>query len=486
MNRSSHSSTSEDSQTLLVDTPSSPSSSHQSPKPFPPSSTGHATAGSSTAPPAPEPRKCWICFSDETEDTPADSEWVSPCPCALTAHQACLLDWVADLKAPNRKDAKKVQCPQCKADIKVAQPRSRAVEVMHGFERVRGRMIILVGGVSAVTALVGACYAHGLASITFMMGTADAARLLGIHRAGGRENHIAIAAIPFIPVALGLSMTSLADGIWPVLPMLFLINRQRPIKNGPLWPPSMMMTLCAMPYIRSIYNGVHKNVIAPREKAWLKEIQPRGALDADEPANDAAVQPEPQDAAAHNMMDFELGVQVEVIEEEEVEIEQPQPNNAPAPPGNDNQAPPPHPPNQAQPALPPNFPAPPAQFQRHINVDLNATVNTIFGALLFPTIATGMGAVLYGLLPSRFTTTPRANWRYGLARQTGLLQSRWGRSLLGGLLFVVLKDALVFWTRWSMKEDHKRRRVLNLGEEGGEIEAHREGIVDALWRWVGR
>ncbi len=476
MNRSSHSFTSEDSQTLLIDTPTSPSTSqNDSPKPSSPISTGHATAGSSTAPPAPEPRKCWICFSDETEDTPADSEWVSPCPCALTAHQACLLDWVADLRAPNRKDAKeKVQCPQCKADIKVAQPRSVAVEITHGFERVWARTFIPVGGAFVGIALGGACYIHGFASIFFMMGKTDAVRLLGIRRVDGQVNTNVFFGLPFIPIVLALSRTSYADGIFPILPMFFLMNRQRPTKNGPLWPPSMMMTLCAMPYIRSIYNGFHKKVIAPREEAWLKAIQPRAAQDSDAAPDDAAAaQPEPQNAAEDNLLDFELGVQVEVIEEEE-EVVEPPPNNGPGqPPQPENQAQPPQPQidllqpqNDLNLARPAN---PPAHFQRHINIDLSAIASAIIGGLLFPTIATGMGFALHTLLPSRLTTPPRSHWLHGPARQTGLLQSRWGRSLVGGLLFVVLKDALVFWTSWSRKEGHRRRRVLNLGEAGGEV-----------------
>jgi len=298
-----------------------------------------------------------------------------------------------------------------------------------------------------------------------MMGKMDAVRLLGIRRADALVNTNVFMGLPLIPVVLALSRTSYVDSIFPILPMFFLMNRQRPTKNGPLWPPSMMMTLCAMPYIRSIYNGFHKKVIAPREEAWLKAIQPRAAQDSDEAPDSAAVQPEPQNAAANNLLDFELGVQVEVIEEEEEVVEPPPPNNAPQPPQNENQAQPPQPHNDPNAARP----APPAHFQRHINIDLSAIASAIIGGLLFPTIATGMGFALHTLLPSRLTAPPRSHWLHGPARQTGLLQSRWGRSLVGGLLFVVLKDALVFWTSWSRKEGHRRRRVLNLGEEGGEV-----------------
>lgn len=349
-------------------------------------------------------------------------------------------------------------------------------------------------GMFAGSMLAGGCFVHGLAGIYIMMGPADAVRLLGIDSPDRRMSLSVISSIPLVPVALALSRFSVADGVLPVLPMIYLMGRQRPTKSGPLWPPSMMMTLCALPYIRSLYNGFHKKVISPKEKAWLKEIQPRGGEDSEEnPINDDAAQPAPE---VHDIvndedgMDFELGVQVEVIEEEEG-VGQLQPDNAAAQiqPPNDNddqnQAPQPRPDiDQAAPALAPNQPAPLGphahHFQRNIQIDVGAIMNAVIGAMLFPTISAFMGGVLYGIVPSRFTAPPRSHWLHGPARQTGLLQSRWGRSLVGGLLFVVLKDALVFWTRWSMKEDHKQRKVLNHWEKEEDVASERKG--GAWWR----
>lgn len=135
------SATSEDSQTVLL---SHPSSSESSPKPRPqpeqPARPKIHTAESNN-----EPRKCWICFADETEDTPTSSEWRSPCPCSLTAHESCLLDFVADLEAPqNRKSygPPKIECPQCKAKITIARPRSLVVEGVRAMQRATARFIL--------------------------------------------------------------------------------------------------------------------------------------------------------------------------------------------------------------------------------------------------------------------------------------------------------------------------------------------------------
>ena len=44
----------------------------------------------------------------------------------------------------------------------------------------------------------------------------------------------------------------------------------------------------------------------------------------------------------------------------------------------------------------------------------------------------------------------------------GLLQEKWGRSLVGGCLFVVLKDAVMLYVRWRSAKMHKERRVLDV------------------------
>ena len=135
------SATSEDSTTVLL---SHPSSSEPSPKPKP-QATQQERPKLQKAESSKEPRKCWICFADETEDTATTSEWRSPCPCSLKAHESCLLDFVADLEAPqNRKSTgdPKIECPQCKAKITIARPRSLVVEGVRAVQRATARFII--------------------------------------------------------------------------------------------------------------------------------------------------------------------------------------------------------------------------------------------------------------------------------------------------------------------------------------------------------
>lgn len=135
------STTSEDSQTVLLN---HPPSSESSPKPEP-QRKQQSRPKIQTAESNEEPRKCWICFADETEDTPTSSEWRSPCPCALTAHESCLLDWVADLENPNNRKSSgppKIECPQCKAKITIARPRSFVVEGVRAVQRATARFVL--------------------------------------------------------------------------------------------------------------------------------------------------------------------------------------------------------------------------------------------------------------------------------------------------------------------------------------------------------
>ena len=80
---------------------------------------------SQTIPNTGEPRHCWICLTDEGVDS-STNDWRSPCPCNLTAHEDCLLQWISEMESSARKEGavgrQKIECPQCKNEIKVERP----------------------------------------------------------------------------------------------------------------------------------------------------------------------------------------------------------------------------------------------------------------------------------------------------------------------------------------------------------------------------
>jgi hypothetical protein len=90
--------------------------------------------------------------------------------------------------------------------------------------------------------------------------------------------------------------------------------------------------------------------------------------------------------------------------------------------------------------------------------------STIMGALFFPAISSLMGDLLKYTLPRRWVTKPFLSISPRIMKTlpaTGLLQEKWGRSIVGGCLFVVLKDALILYVKWKRARDHGKRRILD-------------------------
>jgi hypothetical protein len=78
------------------------------------------------------------------------------------------------------------------------------------------------------------------------------------------------------------------------------------------------------------------------------------------------------------------------------------------------------------------------------------------GALFFPHISSLMGVLLKHSLPRSWTFSDRL-----LGSTKGLLKEQWGRSLIGGCLFVVLKDAVMLYCKWRKARDFGKKIVLD-------------------------
>ncbi|KAL2046300.1 hypothetical protein N7G274_001747 [Stereocaulon virgatum] len=454
------SATSEDSQTVFLN---HPLSSDSSPKPEDIHRQASPRRKPQRVPTSQEPRKCWICFSDETEDNPTSSEWRSPCPCALTAHEACLLDWVAAEENTNSRPSarKKIQCPQCKEPIMIARPRSLVVEGVQAVERATGRLLVPFAVVTVLGTVITGCWMHGFSTVYLIFGPEDAENLLGI------DSHLTMNSnwglgLPFIPITLFAARTTVADNLLPILPIFYFASNT-PRRYGPLWPPSAAMTLATLPYIRAAYNEFYTRVLAPKEKAWVKEIQPRAGEDG---GNEGQAEEEQANNVPGDGMNFEVDLQLEIIEDDE-EGEAPQlQQERPArnPPGEDHVGANPNQnqnPNQGQNRN--------LAHERHNHVHAGGqrpgailfeplkSAQAIIGALVFPSISAAMGAMLKAVLPRTWTTPPSRWDRY----PPGFLQSRFGRSIVGGCLFIVLKDTLSLYSKYRMAQNHRMRKVVD-------------------------
>lgn len=66
----------------------------------------------------------------------------------------------------------------------------------------------------------------------------------------------------------------------------------------------------------------------------------------------------------------------------------------------------------------------------------------------------------------------------GKGEATGLLQEKWGRSLVGGMMFVVLKDALILYVKWKRARDQGKRRVLDYDRRKDKARRPPQGVVN--------
>ena len=359
-----------------------------------------------------------------------------------------------------------MECPQCKTPIRILRPRSFIPDLVRRVQRIQARLTLPFTAVALLGGITYGCYMHGLHTIYVIFGTKDADRLLGVGRPAGLYNNLEF-LLPFIPVTLLASRTHYADSFLPAIPILYFTVNQ-PARNARLWPPSATMTLIALPYMRAAYNEMMKYLFAEKEKAWIKELQPRSGEGGGQEGQQMQGEPDGDDDG----LNIELGIQLEVIEEDEALPEEVPPPDQPeeAPPldqpaaapavdqaGDQNNAQQP----AAPPANPPPQPVNAANAANAIPIIVNVVLEKAIGALLFPTIASSVGMALELVLPFRWTVPPGRWSNY----PAGFLQSRFGRSVAGGCLFVVLKDSLLLYSKYKMAQVHKQRRIMDYTEK---------------------
>lgn len=416
-----------------------------------------------------EPRQCWICFDDETEDTPLSSEWRSPCPCALTAHEACLLDWVANLENPksrSRSQADQILCPQCKNEITVERPRSLILDGVRKVDRALDKMVLPAAAGTVLGTLYAGCLMHGAFTFSVIFGAEDASRML---TATAQKNPSEIYfGLPAIPIALIFSRHHFSDFTLPFSSLLMLAAHLPEGKDFEfVWPPEAPTVFGFLPVVRTIYNISYEKLFGNLERKWIAEVQPRAAerdgaegAEGGGPVVAGEVEAVEQPVGGNNALGFNFDVEI-VVQDEVEEIEQP------AAPAGANE--PQHEAAEAQgeqPAAqngegnaPAAQPQPPqnqilGRHQDDIIIEGSTLASEVFSALILPTVSATMGGALKLALPLAWTT------RLGKGRP-GLLQTRWGRSVLGGCLFVVLKDMIVLYSRWKLVQTHRRRRILD-------------------------
>lgn len=91
---------------------------------------------------------------------------------------------------------------------------------------------------------------------------------------------------------------------------------------------------------------------------------------------------------------------------------------------------------------------------------LGSLINYFAGAFLWPTVSYGMGKLLQLALPKAWVNRSHSS------SSTSLLQERWGRSLVGGCLFVVLKDAFFLYVEYRRALNRPYRSIRSINRRG--------------------
>jgi hypothetical protein len=238
--------------------------------------------------------------------------------------------------------------------------------------------------------------------------------------------------------------------------MFYFITQPKPdpIVEFSSWPPSAGLSFALLPYVRAAYNAYYDHVWAPQERRWIEEVSPRSSSETRN--ND--------DVAG---MEIEIGLEDVGNEEDELGEQDEREANGDAEQVPHFNAPPL---NDMAPGLPVNAvlgvnieareevrvngeqrPA----ARRDISISISRITKSILGALVFPGVSAIMGDLLRVALPQSWTAlSPRH-------KPTKFLQTRWGRSIVGGCLFVVLKDAVTLYVRWKMAQTHRKRTIAN-------------------------
>lgn len=301
---------------------------------------------------------------------------------------------------------------------------------------------------------------YGVIAVRMVLGPQDFMRMFSLGVDSPGQNLRKFFGLSIVPWMLVFSRTSIADGVLPIIPMLFFVTQPKPdpLLDFSSWPPSAGLSFALLPYARAAYNTYYEQVWGERERRWLEEIKPRSSSG---------------ETRRNDNDEFELEIGLEDIEIG-AEAQEPQNND-----GHPLNAPPVNQPDQGAP-VPEQAPGDVAalaqgEHQHHRRLDYSISLvrlaQSVIGALAFPSVAALMGDVLTTVLPRSWTAIPwvARPMRLPTPKPTGLLQTRWGRSIVGGCLFVVLKDAVTLYVRWKMAQNHRKRRVLDYDKKSNAL-----------------
>lgn len=246
------------------------------------------------------------------------------------------------------------------------------------------------------------CTVYGVNAIYLICGTKEAnAIILGPNGRDFEWSWRLATGLPMLPMVLIVSRTRLMDATLPILPLIYFC------RDEPFYltlPPSPAITLALLPYARALYETVYNRFLLPYDKKWTAEIGPTAATQGIEEDNvglEIQVRDMDGDEAANGNLDAQ---------------------EEPAVAGDQADA---------------------WRVERELVLGPE-TANLVVGALLFPGVVAAMGGVL-GKIPF-------------LRR---VLPERFHRNILGGCLFVLIKDIFTLYYKYKRAKQRRSREIMN-------------------------
>ncbi|KAF4585383.1 RING finger domain protein [Ophiocordyceps camponoti-floridani] len=465
------------------------------------------------------PRRCFICLTDEDATDPPDS-WVDPCPCTLEAHQDCMLSWVTDCE----RSGKPLLCPVCKSVIELESPWDPIVAVSSAIQRrfSRASPYLLISGVSTGVqfslqmygALAMWTFAGRDSTMRFLLGT-DAT--MDVHAVqGGSLKERVLKALTMMNVAPVLVFARL----FPCLshrvfcPTASIYGMYQLIHDDSFlsWPPSPKLVMTAFPYVQASYHYLWARIVLPYEVRLNRQLMGlpvveltgqqapegrarvernggggvlgflQGVVDVLEPEDgrhemnhldellhELHEEGEDDDDDQQGELRGEIMVQVQIghagggqapIQAAQLVAE----GEPPAAANEDENGDDEENDDAEEEQEGHEAPQPPPFRGMGLAMALSSLTNSVVDALLLPVISMALGEALRMMLPRSWTAVQsRSPWRrFGIVGRPGLLQQQWGRSLMGGCLFIVFKDVLRLYSKSRRVAAMGSRRVRNV------------------------
>ncbi|KAK5955259.1 hypothetical protein OHC33_003941 [Knufia fluminis] len=434
--------------------------------------------------------KCWICLSTKDEDLPSPpnppTAWRSPCSCSLQAHEACLLDWVADQESPRSRSGGGrsgptpdiIQCPQCRSEIKLQRPVDPLVQLCRRLDKQYSRLVLPGLGVSLLGTILSGCWAHGRLATYLVFGREHDQQIFN-WAVNSRRGHVYSYAL--IPLSLIFSRTRYADFVLP-MGSIALFSTQLPQNLGgpfidwdaPYWPPSASTFFVLLPTLKQFYDWSYEKCFGELNRKWIEEVMPRreegyegqeGNMRDILEEHEAELAEQAEDGGGGGggmVLELEVNMNAAVGDEDSDDEDAQGAGNA------DDIAEHIHAAQHANANA--NGEAPRERGRVHqllgdneLMDDTSSIGQMVIGSLLLPVVAAAAGDLLALALPASWIST---RWNYYPASgRVGFFATKWGRSVAGGLAFCVLKDMLVTYCRWRLAEAHKKRKIMNFDKK---------------------